>query len=146
MGSTLSSRQQKFRQGMKDAGKRQRSFFLTEEAMETLQQYKESIQVPSLNHALEHLLTSVAFSPVTADQTNQQQEPAPQDEDKQTERLNEIAAQAQITSEAFRNFQRTYLSEQSQAWASESTKLALLIDPRPVAQRPLPESRNVKAK
>ena len=114
--------------------------------MEALQQYKESTQAPSLNHALEHLLTSVAFSPVTADQTNQQQEPAPQDDDKQTERLNEIAAQAQITSEAFRNFQRTYLPEQSQAWASESTKLALLIDPRPVAQRPLPGSRNVKAK
>ncbi len=115
--------------------------------MDTLQQYKESVQAPSLNHALEHLLTSVAFSPVIADQTNQQQEPAPQDDDKQTERLNEIAAQAQITSEAFRNFRRTYLlPEQSQAWASESTKLALLIDPRPVAQRPLPESRNVKAK
>ena len=105
--------------------------------MEALQQYKESTQAPSLNHALEHLLTSVAFSPVTADQTNQQQ-PAPQDDDKQTERLNKIAAQAQITSDAFRNFLRTYLPEQSQAWTSESTKLALLIDPRPVAQRPLP--------
>ena len=108
--------------------------------MEALQQYKESIQAPSLNHALEHLLTSVAFSPVTADQTNQRQEPAPQDDDKQTERLNEIAAQAQITSEAFRNFQRTYLSQHSEAWISESTKLALLIDPRPVAQRPLPKN------
>ena len=135
MDSTLNSRQQKFRQGMKEAGKRQRSFFLTEQAMEALQQYKENIQAPSLNHALEHMLTSIAMSLETADQISQNHEPAHQ----QNDRLNAIAAQAQCTSEAFREAQRTLSNESGKRWKSESAKLALLIDPsKPIAKKPLP--------
>lgn len=124
---------------MNEAGKRQRSFFLSEQAMAALQQYKEKFHAPSLNHALENMLTSIVMSFETADQINQSNEPAQQQNDKHNERLNEIAVQAQRTSETFREFQRILSKEAGNIWKSESAKHALMIDPlRPIAQRPLP--------
>lgn len=53
-------RQQKFREKLKQDGKKGRTFYLSEAAMDALKKRKEETQSPSLNHTLENLLTSLA--------------------------------------------------------------------------------------
>lgn len=59
MDITNENRQQKFRDRMKESGKKQRVFFLSDEAMDALKKRKSDTQAPSLNHALESLLISL---------------------------------------------------------------------------------------
>lgn len=54
-------RQNKSRAKLKGEVKRQRTFFLSDEAMDSLKRRQESSNAPSINHALESLLTSQSF-------------------------------------------------------------------------------------
>lgn len=58
MDNTTDSRQQKFRDKMKTEGKKQRVFFLSDDAMDSIKNQKAKTNAPSLNHALESLLTN----------------------------------------------------------------------------------------
>ena len=59
MDWTNDERQKKFREQMKEAGKKQRTFFLSENGMDAIKKFKENAGLPSLNHALEELLISI---------------------------------------------------------------------------------------
>ena len=59
MNDSTDKRQEKFRAKMKESGKRQRTFFLSDEAMDSLKQSKEEFKAPSINHALEFMLTKL---------------------------------------------------------------------------------------
>lgn len=127
MGNTTNNRQRKFRQAMKDEGKTQRSFFLTDKALEAIQQHKEKIQASSINHALEHILTSLIVDVVAENEILKGRQDA-------------IIAQAKRVADAYRKKEQTYAGEDGVAWGTESRNLALLIDPsRPIAKRPLPK-------
>lgn len=133
MDKTPNNRQNKFRQNMKESGRCQRSFFLTAEAMEAIYKHKEKIDAPSLNHALEHMLTSLLTMEVETEDKNL--------EDKaQVDRRNEIVEQAKRVSGAFRERESTSsMKENEKVWINESIKLALLIGPsKPILKEPLP--------
>ncbi len=53
------NRQQRYRDKLKAEGQRQRVFFLTDAAMEQLKKLKATTGSPSVNHALETLLTDM---------------------------------------------------------------------------------------
>ena len=132
MDKTPNNRQNKFRQNMKESGKCQRSFFLTAEAMEAIYRHKEKIGAPSLNHALEHMLTSLhIMAAETEDKIS---------EDKvQADRKNEIVEQAKRVSDAYRQSEFTWSNEDGKVWGAESRKLAMLIDPSsPIPKKRLP--------
>ena len=60
MNDSTDKRQEKFRAKMKESGKRQRTFFLSDEAMDSLKKCKEESNAPSINHALEFMLTKLS--------------------------------------------------------------------------------------
>jgi hypothetical protein len=62
MDYTSEQRQQKFREKMKADGKKQRVFFLSDTAMDLVKKLKDETKSPSLNHALESLLTNLIIS------------------------------------------------------------------------------------
>lgn len=58
MDTTNQDRQQRFREKMKEEGKRQRVFFLSDAAMDRVRIWKEESNSQSMNHALESLLVA----------------------------------------------------------------------------------------
>lgn len=75
MDTTSQDRQQRFREKMKEEGKRQRVFFLSDSAMDRIKIHKEKSNSASMNHALESLLTApTAFNFESAE--SQKVEPA----------------------------------------------------------------------
>ncbi len=67
-------RQKKFREQMKSSGKRQRTFFLSDEAVEALKKRKIDTDAANLNQVLEDLLLSLSGQPApkpTATVTNE---------------------------------------------------------------------------
>ncbi|ADL56143.1 hypothetical protein [Gallionella capsiferriformans] len=67
-------RQKKFRDQMKSSGKRQRTFFLSDEAVEALKKRKIDTNAANLNQVLEDLLLSLSGQPApkpTATVTNE---------------------------------------------------------------------------
>ena len=57
MDDTNLERQKRYREKLKNDGKRQRVFFLSDAAVEQIKKIKDVTNSPSVNHALEALLT-----------------------------------------------------------------------------------------
>lgn len=115
-------RQRKFRDQMKETGKKQRTFFLSDAAMDTLKKRKAETEASSLNHALESLLTTTqpsAKMPEVETKTVTIYEP--------TAEQKAIIEQARIVADAFRCWEQSPGNEQGKTLGSEAKKLADLI-------------------
>jgi len=131
MDYTSSNRQHKFRERLKEDGKKQRTFYLSEKAMDAIRKLKEETQAPSVNHALENMLTNLATKAEAEEKIIQ--------DSAQADKKNAIIEQAKRTAVAYRESEATYTNEARKAWNAESKMLAMLIDPStPIKVKPLP--------
>lgn len=113
MDYTNEERQKKFRDQMKEAGKKQRTFFLSDAAMDSIKKRKAETEAPSLNHALESLLTTTppsATLPEVTTKTVTVYEP--------TAEQKAIIEQARIVADAFRCWEQSPGNEQGKTLAA----------------------------
>lgn len=122
MDYTNEERQRKFRDQMKETGKKQRTFFLSDAAMDSLKKRKAETESPSLNHALESLLTTPppsATLPEVVTKTVTVYEPTGEEK--------AIIDQAKIVTSAFNNWTQNKNNDNAQVWKTEQEKLAQLF-------------------
>lgn len=122
MDYTSEERQKKFRDQMKETGKKQRTFFLSDAAMDSIKKRKTETNAPSLNHAMESLLTTTppsATLPEVATKTVTIYEPT-------AEQL-AIIEQAKIVAGAYRNWKQSPSNETAPALAQEAEILTGLF-------------------
>lgn len=125
MDYTNEDRQKKFREQMKEAGKKSRTFFLSDAAMDSIKSFKTEKNFRSLNHALEYMLAgkevepTESAEPITVEKIITVSEP--------TAEQKLILDQAKIVAGAYRNWKQSPSNETAPALAREAEILAGLF-------------------
>lgn len=125
MDYTNEDRQKKFREQMQEAGKKSRTFFLSEAAMDSIKSYKVEKNFRSLNHTLEYILAGSEVEPtepaepLTVEKIVTVYEP--------TAEQRSIIEQARIVADAYRTWKQSSSNETGKVLAGEAGKLAELF-------------------
>jgi hypothetical protein len=122
------SSQSKFLARKKKEGKKQRTFLLTDAAMDVIRKRQEETRAPNKNDTLEQMLISPPPATVPEEQTPQHIE--------QVEKQNAILEQAKRLADVYRVHRASQTKETRNTWGAESRKLALLIDPKRIVDKP----------
>lgn len=135
MDYTNEDRQKKFREQMKEAGKKSRTFFLSDAAMDSIKSYKTEKNFRSLNHALEYMLAGKEVEPTEPiDSAVQEKITVREPTEPVTVKIYEPTAeqklildQAKIVAGAYRNWKQSPSNETAPALAREAEILAGLF-------------------
>lgn len=122
MDYTSEERQKKFREQMKEAGKKSRTFFLSDAAMDSIKSYKVEKNFRSLNHALECMLAGKEVEPTESAEPLTIKKIVTVSEPTTKQKL--ILDQAKAVADAYHTWQQSPNNITAPALAKEAGKLA----------------------